>query len=255
MAITTDHPEAGGAWTLSQREQRPQTQLYLGFHFAEQGGIEEAIRAFRSALAATLDSNKPEDLRLRRAAASELVRLMRLCADEELESSSEDEHRPSGRYLIKDRRSVDSARERPRILVIDENETERAQMVGILKRAGFQVFELSSVLGATRRLVRHEIHALVADIELPGLAGGALVSLLRSNPQLSNLAVLLVAKGQPAALARIGREQAVKDVLDKEEAEEGLVKAVQRALLSQRIRRRSIAPVVNEQKDSRKTAG
>jgi hypothetical protein len=76
------HKEIGIGSTSIQTDVRPRAQLDLGFELAEQGGIEGAIRAFQAALCATLESKRPEDLGLRRAAATQLVELLRKSADE-----------------------------------------------------------------------------------------------------------------------------------------------------------------------------
>jgi len=77
MGITECEGRGPARAPVMGKESGAQTQLYLGYQLAERGGTEGAIRAFSAALAATLKSQEPGDLRLRRIAAFELVRLMR----------------------------------------------------------------------------------------------------------------------------------------------------------------------------------
>jgi CheY-like chemotaxis protein len=122
-----------------------------------------------------------------------------------------------------------SGSDRIRVLVIDDSDVARAAMVDLLQGAGMETFELASAIGATRTLMRNDIHAVVADVSMPGLSGDKLVGVLRKNTRFSHLAVLLVSGRSEEELHQISLEQDVDAVLSKRDLAEALVMTVVRA--------------------------
>jgi CheY-like chemotaxis protein len=81
---------------------------------------------------------------------------------------------------------------RDRVLVIDDATDSRKRTVALLGEAGYVPFEQPSAIGATRRLLSHSIAAVVIDLGMPGLSGEKLIALLRKNPRLDGLVIVVV---------------------------------------------------------------
>jgi CheY-like chemotaxis protein len=121
------------------------------------------------------------------------------------------------------------------VLVIDDSPAAREKMMDVLNAAGFETLELPSAIGATRLLMRRKIHAVVADISMPGLSGDKMVGVLRKNARLQDLAIILVSSTHVEELERIGRETQVDATLNKRDIDVQLVNVVQRALFARRV--------------------
>lgn len=109
-----------------------------------------------------------------------------------------------------------TAEPRHRVLVIDDSVSARTAAKEILDRAGFEVFALPSAIGATRLILRNRIEAVVVDLSMPGLSGDRLVGLLRENPRLRGLIVVIVSGESPEELKRVAESTQVDGVLSKE---------------------------------------
>lgn len=117
-----------------------------------------------------------------------------------------------------------------RVLVIDDSAVARMKMVELLSEAGYRVFELASAIGATRTIMRNEVVAVIADVSMPGLSGDKLVGVLRKNPRLGNLVVILVSGREDHELRQIMSEQQVDSVLSKRDIEHRLVPTLEAAM-------------------------
>lgn len=81
---------------------------------------------------------------------------------------------------------------RERVLVIADSEDMREQLIGFLGREDFVVFDQPSAIGATRSIRLNAIRAVVIDIDVPGFPASKLISVLRENPRLAGLVVVVV---------------------------------------------------------------
>ncbi len=124
---------------------------------------------------------------------------------------------------------------RPRVLVIDDSPTARTMMVNVLRDAGFDTLELPTAIGATRLLMRNNVHAVVADISMPGLSGDKLVGVLRKSPRLKDLAIVIVSGTHTDELERISREGQVDATLPKRDIDRQLAVIVRRVLFSRGV--------------------
>lgn len=110
-----------------------------------------------------------------------------------------------------------------RVLVIDDSDVARAQLRHILSSAGMEVFEQASAIGATRTIVQHDIDVALVDVSMPGLSGDKLVSVLRSNPRLYRLRVVLVSAKSAEELRELGLKSGADAVLSKSQVASQLV--------------------------------
>lgn len=90
-----------------------------------------------------------------------------------------------------------------RVVVIDDDDFEREYLVDLLRKAGFDVSSLCSVFGVTNHLVHERAQVVVLDVMMPSIRGDKLAALLRRNPALPRLAVVLISGLPEVELAPI----------------------------------------------------
>jgi CheY-like chemotaxis protein len=125
----------------------------------------------------------------------------------------------------------------PRILVIDDDEIVREGMCELLRGRGCEVFDAGSPIGVTKLIVQHHIDVIVLDIMMPDISGDKLARLLRSNPKLQQLAIVLVSSGKQEDLARLAVDVAADSVVSKSDIHTELARAALAA-----HRRRALTP-------------
>jgi CheY-like chemotaxis protein len=103
----------------------------------------------------------------------------------------------------------------PRVLVIDDDEIVRAVMCDLLRARGCEVFEEGSPIGVSRAISDQKIDVLLLDVLMPELTGDKLARLLRSNPRMQQLAIVLVSSSEPTQLAQLAKEVAADAVVPK----------------------------------------
>lgn len=114
-----------------------------------------------------------------------------------------------------------------RVLIIDDSAAARMKMEELLFAAGYETMSLPSAIGATRTILRNNINVVVADVSMPGLSGDRLVNLLRDNPRLKHLGVIIVTGRDEEELQRIRRETDANAVIAKANLDRLLVSAVE----------------------------
>jgi CheY-like chemotaxis protein len=80
----------------------------------------------------------------------------------------------------------------PRVVVIDDDEFEREFVVDLLRKAGFNVSSLPSMIGVTNHLIERRVSLVVLDVMMPTIRGDKLATLLRKNPALPHLGVVMI---------------------------------------------------------------
>jgi two-component system, chemotaxis family, sensor kinase CheA len=119
---------------------------------------------------------------------------------------------------------------RDRVLVIDDSDDSRMHTVALLGDAGYLLFEQPSPIGATRILLGHAIPAVVVDLGMPGLSGEKLIAVLRKNPRLEGVVIVVVTSVDgPHDARRQGLSDADAVVL-REHLDTRLVPTMQRLL-------------------------
>jgi CheY-like chemotaxis protein len=105
----------------------------------------------------------------------------------------------------------------PRALVIDDDEIVRALMSELLRAQGCDVFDTGSPIGVTKLIVQHQIDIVVLDVMMPDISGDKLAKLLRRNPKLQQLAIVLVSSGEHDDLAQLASDVEADSVVSKSE--------------------------------------
>jgi two-component system, chemotaxis family, sensor kinase CheA len=114
------------------------------------------------------------------------------------------------------------ARQRTRVLVVDDSVTTRLLEQSILETAGYLVDTASSGEEALDRLSAGEYAAMVVDIEMPGMSGLDLLERMQASPSMSRIPAVLVTSRDSDADRRRGRaagarEYFVKSAFDQEQ--------------------------------------
>lgn len=113
-----------------------------------------------------------------------------------------------------------------RALVIDDDDVARTLLVSILKKGGYEVFQLSSPIGATQTILRNDIQVLVLDVFMPSMDGDKFVRLLRGNPKLGALHIVLVSGASMEELTEVANRVGAVAVIPKEEVRYRLLEAM-----------------------------
>lgn len=115
------------------------------------------------------------------------------------------------------------------VLVIDDSDISRAEMMRVLENAGLEVIGLSSPIGATRVILTSNVRAVVIDVEMPSLRGDRLAALFRGNPRMNSVGVVLVSGEKGDELTRLAMEARADEAVAKNKLS-GLPDAVRRAM-------------------------
>lgn len=122
------------------------------------------------------------------------------------------------------------AKSNDRILVIADSEGMREHLVELLSPEGFVVFGQPSAIGATRSIRENGIRAVIVDVGVPGIRGEKLVSVMRENPRLDGLVIVVVTgDANDQAFDAAGLES-VNAILDRSGLEFRLVPLLRRLL-------------------------
>ena len=86
--------------------------------------------------------------------------------------------------------SIESGKNGPRILIVDDDAGQRSLLNSFLSSQGFQIFLASTGEKALETLRREEVHLMISDVRMPGISG--LETLRQARRERPHLPVLLV---------------------------------------------------------------
>lgn len=103
-----------------------------------------------------------------------------------------------------------------RVVIIDDDDFEREFLVDLLRTSGgFNVSSMGSVFGLTNHLINEHVEVVVLDVMMPSIRGDKLAALLRKNPALASLGVVLISSLPEAELAQLMIEVEVDAFVSK----------------------------------------
>lgn len=117
---------------------------------------------------------------------------------------------------------------KPKMLLIDDDDIAREHLASILRDAAYEVFELPSPIGATRTILTERIDVVILDVFMPQLDGDKFAKLLKDNPKLSRVAIVLVSSCEPGELGEIAIRVKADAVVSKGDARTKLADVVAR---------------------------
>ena len=113
-----------------------------------------------------------------------------------------------------------------RALVIDDDDIARELLVSVLKDGGYETFELPSPIGATQTIFQEQIDVVVLDVMMPALSGDKLARMLRSNPRLRSLVIVLVSSASMDDLKQLAASVKADAVVSKRDVRKSLLSAI-----------------------------
>lgn len=134
----------------------------------------------------------------------------------------------------RERSALTAAEGGDRRVLICEDERDMANLIAIyLKRAGFVTDTAYSATQAKQLLAEHRYCAMTLDLLLPDEHGASLIRAVRASPATSRLPIVIVsAETGDARNALAHLEASVSAWVDKPFTPQGLIDAVERALIS-----------------------
>lgn len=118
-----------------------------------------------------------------------------------------------------------------RTLIIDDDDIARELLRSNLEDAAMTVFDLPSPIGATKTIIDEKINVVVLDVMMPEVSGDKLAKMLRGNPKMGRVGIVLVSSLNPAELRKLQVESGADAVVEKARIRQDLVPAVKRASL------------------------
>lgn len=116
-------------------------------------------------------------------------------------------------------------------LVIDDDDIARELIVSVLEDGGYETFDLPSPIGATQVIIDRGIEIVVLDLFMPAMSGDKLAKMLRSNPRLQALTIVLVSSCDIAQLQDLADSVKADAVVPKHEIRTGLLRELTGSLL------------------------
>jgi CheY-like chemotaxis protein len=115
-----------------------------------------------------------------------------------------------------------------RALVIDDDDIACELLASVLEDVSWEVHRLPSPIGATKLIVDKKIHVVVADLMMPDITGDKFARLLRGNPRIARVGIVLVS-ASGTALERLSSDNGIDAIVHKGEARTRLVTAAREA--------------------------
>lgn len=114
-----------------------------------------------------------------------------------------------------------------RILIVDDDETDRVGLAAILQQAGHTVLTAADGDEALEAFLAQRIHLVVTDMVMPGRGGLGLISALREvDPHAEIIAISGKSRGQLEASKVFGARTVLTKPIDRED----LLAAVEEAV-------------------------
>ncbi len=121
------------------------------------------------------------------------------------------------------------------LLVVDDNDMVRRTIARMLRRAGHIVIERDSPIGVSAVALREKPDAILLDYHMPAMRGDSLVAVIKKNPSLQSLPIILIsAMENQNELISIADQAGVNAVVPKTLINQELIPAVERAVAKSR---------------------
>jgi CheY-like chemotaxis protein len=119
-------------------------------------------------------------------------------------------------------------KQRPKVLVIDDNEIDRTLMTEVLRTSGFEVHALPTAIGATRLARQEGVSIVVIDQNMPSMSGSKLAVLFRDSSVLRHIRFVLVSGDDPETMRVVAYEAGADEFVEKRRARQDLAAVVTR---------------------------
>ena len=125
------------------------------------------------------------------------------------------------------------AGKRHTVLVIDDNDIDRASLTEILTIGGYVVHGMPSPIGATKAARQLNVDAVIIDQNLPAMDGNKLASLFRGSPALRELCVVLISgNDNDVAMRELAKQAQIDGFVSKRTVASDLVPLLRKLLVN-----------------------
>jgi CheY-like chemotaxis protein len=128
-----------------------------------------------------------------------------------------------------------------RVLIIDDSEISRGVVSALVEDAGYAAYSLDSAVGATAAILRHDVDALVVDMNMPVMSGERFAELVRKNVRLNHVRLILMTGGSEDELRRIGKNLGADAVIAKHDLAEQLAPTLKRLVTKRSVAETQVA--------------
>jgi CheY-like chemotaxis protein len=104
---------------------------------------------------------------------------------------------------------------RPRILVVDDDETHLICTKELLEAEGYEVLVHVGAFGATQQVLLNAPDLVLVDVNMPALSGEGLVAVLRGSEKTRRVRILLHSSNDELALWTAARRLAIDGYVPK----------------------------------------
>ncbi|MBN1993355.1 MAG: GAF domain-containing protein [Anaerolineae bacterium] len=91
---------------------------------------------------------------------------------------------------VKERTIVGLQGSAPKILIVDDNEENRAMLVDLLSPLGFEVVEAADGVEGLEQAIQHQPETMLVDLVLPKMNGFELIRQIRHTPLLKDIVII-----------------------------------------------------------------
>ena len=119
-----------------------------------------------------------------------------------------------------------------RLLIVDDEESVRSALRNALEADGYSIAEAADGATALTLLQSEPCEVVISDHMMPGLSGDKLAKMLRANPRLGLLGIVLVSSCSPEQLAQVAESVRADAVVRKSEIRHKLLPMMMRVRAS-----------------------
>lgn len=117
-----------------------------------------------------------------------------------------------------------------RILVVDDSATERAHVVGLLKKNGFTTIEVDDGAKSVAAASEHKPDLIIMDIVMPGLNGFQATKKIVSDPATKDIPVVILSSKHQASDKFASQTMGAKGYLVKPVTEKDLLEQISKLI-------------------------
>lgn len=122
-----------------------------------------------------------------------------------------------------------------RILVVDGEKARGEQLLGLLKKAGYECAGATSGFAAGLAVGASKPDLLLLDLSMPGVEGGAAVTELHSHEAFANLPVIAIAGAKEERASRRASSAGCDDFVQRPFEPDAIKRKVEAALRARRV--------------------
>ncbi len=128
--------------------------------------------------------------------------------------------------------AADTARRKPRVLVVDDSISIRKYVQRFLDRSGYEVETATDGMNALEVLGKTKVDAVVTDLEMPVMHGYDLMAEMKRNPVFMNIPIIVLTSRAGEKHRQKAIDMGAQDYLVKPFEEQEMIEALKKLLSS-----------------------